>query len=240
MLKKIFFFICTPLLLLAQELPIQPEETPYLLKPKQLQVETGFTFKKINHETQVIAAPNQLFKLGLTKWLELRLLYEYNFIKSDLSQTNRFLPFQFGFKNKLWKEQKWIPEAALVTQIGVPNWAHSQFKLENWLCENQIMLQGNYSKKYSINYNFGIKWDGVEAHPFYTYKWTHSYLLSKWLTAYTDLLGHVHTKTESHASADIGLMFQFTDNMMLDITGGVGLNEATPDYFTSLIFPIRI
>lgn len=242
-MRKLYCFVFVLFLnfLFSQEMPIQPEETPYLLNKGQLQIENGFSFRKIDSYSNSFNIPNLLIKIGFNNFFEFRVQTELQYNNtSNNENTSGFLPLGIGFKTKLWKEKKWIPEAALVSQVFIPKISSKQFNLNYYAPEAIIMMQGNYSKKYSVNYNTGIKWDGFSNNPYFTYKWTHNYILTNWLNLYSEIQGHIHTEENTHSSINSGLMFQLSQNTMLDVSGGFGLNKETTKYFSALIFSIRI
>ena len=224
---------------IAQELPIQPEETPYLLKPWQIQLENSLALRNETKTTNTIILPNTLFKMGILEKLEFRFGLEHQLVHIE-TQQNGFNPFIVGFKTKLWKEYKALPEAALVAQTTIPKWATHEFQQDHWAPELQVLLQGNYTESFSMNYNFGTKWDGFTSNPFYTYKITAGYMLTKKWCLYAEVFGHQHVESPSHVSYNNGLMFQINENMMLDVSGGLGINKEAPRSFCALIFSFRL
>lgn len=222
----------------AQEnMPIQPEETPYLLAKNQIQLETTIGHKK-ESENHIYAFPVLLVKYGLGP-IEMRCGTEYS--NDFQNEIHGFATPIVGFKTKLWKEKNWLPESALVVQTNLPFLAHENFKTPHLAPEALMMMQGNYGKHFSINYNYGLKWNGENTMPSYTYKHTFSYLFTdvRWCF-YTDWMGVFTQISEPSTMADVGVMYQLDQNMMLDLSIGKGLNAFSPHYFSALIFSIRI
>lgn len=62
---------------IAQEMVIQPEETPYLLAPGQIQIETAMGYREENKQDKRIIVPNSLWKIGLIKKMEFRVQLEH-------------------------------------------------------------------------------------------------------------------------------------------------------------------
>lgn len=145
-----------------------------------------------------------------------------------------------GFKTKLWEEQKALPEAALIVQTTIPNWASKPVRGLHYAPEIQLLLQGNYTDSFSMNYNVGTKWDGISTRPFYTYKSTGSYMLNSSWFIYAELFGHQHSLEPSHISYNNGIMYQINKDMMLDFSGGFGLNKYAPNLFFGLIFSVQL
>ena len=232
-----FLFFLLPVVIYSQDLPIQPEETPYLLKPGQFQVETALSYRKENAIDKTIVLPNSLLKIGIISIIEFRIIYEQQFLNNSISGT---LPIMAGLKTKLWKEKKGLPEASIIIQTSIPKLASNNFKQDNFAPELQLQLQGNYSDSFSINYNVGTKWDGFNKQPFFTHKTTATYSINKNWYVYAEVFGHQHVFEPSHISYNNGLMYQINNNMILDFSGGFGLNKAAPNYFGAVIFSFRI
>lgn len=239
MFKYCYLLFLSFMVFSQEKMPIQPEETPYLLDKNQFQIETSLGYKEFNNTEMIFISPSVLIKFGFSKFFEIRLITENNVIKSSIDSKNGLLPIIIGFKTKLWKEKKWLPESAIVLQSGLNKIASTNFKTNHLTPEIIWMMQGNYSNNFSVNYNFGAKWDGENQQPYYTHKTTASYLLNPNYTVYSDFFGHFHTNEPSHQQVDLGIMYQLNENMMLDLSNGIGLNVESPKYFCNLVYSIR-
>jgi hypothetical protein len=235
---RLFFFFCIKIV--AQDsLSIQPEETPYLLLKGKTQLENSFGYRKENQSSKAIILPSVLAKYGLTDKFELRVTLENQIAKADNETFSGLVAPILGFKTKLWKEKGLLPEASLISQVGIPKIGAKAFQLEKWAPDFQVMMQGNYGKYISMNYNFGSRWDGFENNPFYTYKATLSVMPDAVWTLYSDIFGHIHQQEDSHQSLGFGIMYQFTNDLIVDWSNGVGLNEFAPDFSSTIILSVR-
>lgn len=238
-MKYVFILFWFSASCLAQEMVIQPEETPYLLQPGQIQIETAIGYREETKENRTFILPNSLWKIGILNTVEFRVNFEQQWLQGE-ENVIVIQPVLLGFKTKLWEEKKGLPEAAFIAQTTIPKWASASVSRLQYAPELQLLLQGNYSDTFSMNYNVGTKWDGISSRPFYTYKTTGSYMLHPSWFFYAEIFGHQHSLEPSHISYNNGIMYQINKDMMLDFSGGFGLNHYAPNLFCAMIFSFQL
>lgn len=221
------------------DLPIQPEETPYLLKPNQFQIENSFAYRKVSVNEKIFVIPSFLIKYGLYEKIELRLQAEQIISKTEEKKVTGFIPLIVGLKTKLWKEKGFLPEAALVAQVGFPKIASKKFESEEISTDFLIMMQGNYGPKFSVNYNLGYKWEQINDLPYFVHKTTFGYLIKLKSTVYSEIFGQFNAQNEAVTNCNFGFMYQLSDNLMLDFSGGLGLSNTAPKHFFATIVSYR-
>lgn len=236
-LKILFLLVFTNVFSQVQ-MPIQVEETPYLLSKGTFQLENAFGFKKINISDKIILLPSTLIKYGLSNFLELRVTTEFQI--DNLSNNYSFNPLIIGFKTKILKEKSWIPEMALVSQVAIPKLASKANELDRFAPELQIMMQGNYSDLFSMNYNSGVKWNGFDENLFYTYKFTSNFTFSQKWSCYSEIFGNYSSFQKPDTNINNGIMCLVNNDMFLDLSAGFGISEQSPSWFCAMIYSVRL
>jgi hypothetical protein len=205
-----------------------------------VQLETGYTFTK-NEETTSHSWGEPLFRVGLfANWLEFRTalfpvtqnIKQAGGRQSDSGTEDLYL----GFKIGLTPQHGWLPETALMPQMTVPTGSAT--------FTESVVLPG-------VNYLYG--WDLTEKTSFggstqfnesidgtgnqYT-QWAQSLtvgrslneelsMYSEWFALLPD--GAADIKPEHYFNG--GFTYLFSDDIQFDIRAGVGLNEASADFF---------
>lgn len=241
-MKPIYiYFLLFSLVCSAQyTLPIQPEETPYLLQKGRFQIENGFAFRSFDKDNSTVVVPSVLTKYGLTKKIELRLTTESQILKENKLKSFVVTPIIFGFKTKLFSEKGILPETAIIFQTTIPFSASKSIRNEVWSPEIIVMSQGNYSNFFGMNYNFGIKWDKINAHPYYTQKQTATLNFSSKFCTYHEFFSTFHNHFKGQTNINNGFMYLFTDNLVIDLSGGFGISSESPNWFCNMTFSARI
>jgi hypothetical protein len=230
---SIFLLIVSTAIYSQKTDPIQADrpdqtETPAIVPKGMYQVETGFTFEKNDMFSKSFSLPSTLWKYGVNKNLELRLITE--FILEE--KTYELTPLYVGFKIKLAEEKGIIPKTSFIAHLGLPNAASSRFKTNCFAPEFRFTMQHTLSDKFSLGYNLGAEWDGFTALPTFIYTITSGYTITKKLGVYGEFFGYLPQNCKASHLLDGGFTYLINNNFMVDLSSGLGLTKnALQDYF---------
>lgn len=219
-------------------------ESPFLTKKNYLQVEIGLGLAK-EQGYSTIAAPTILWKYGLSKKFELRLVSEINVVKNpppvpDGHDVNTGLvPLQIGGKLSLFEENGLLPKTSFIFHAAIPKVASRKFQAAKWAPEFVFAMQNTLSKTLGLGYNFGMEWDGETDKPFFIYTLSPGANVGdRWYT-FIELFGGVQANQVAKNSIDGGLGYYINDNMKLDASAGWGITKPAVDYFVNVGFSFR-
>ena len=249
-MKKIFLttsFLCIFHFIKAQKLPSiqldRPDQTecPFIVPKKHFQAEIGFLHEKTNAETSSFLLPGALWKYGVNDNFELRLITEFETIKSTGSKAITGLqPIKIGFKSRLCEENGLIPKTSFIGHIALPTIAAEEFKGSFYAPSFRFTMQHSLSKNISLAYNLGTEWDGETPEPTFIYTLTTGFALTEKLGAYMELYGFAPQRDKAAHNIDGGFTYLLRNNIMIDISGGIGLTNNAPNYYTALGFSFRL
>jgi hypothetical protein len=223
-------------------------EAPNLTPRGFFQVEIGAQSefdndKQTGLQTQSTLYNTTLWKYGVTDNFELRLITEYAQDKAifkaqdhgrDTSITiSGFNPIAVGSKIRLQEEHGIIPKISLITHLELPYFGSSNYKPQYIIPRFRFLFCHTLTDRLSFSYNLGAEWqDGTnEATGIYTASF--GIALSDKLGMFIEGYGFVMEKSGADHRADGGFTYQLNNNLQLDVSGGVGLTEISPDYFIS-------
>lgn len=219
----------------------RPDQTecPFIVPKGYFQAENGFFYEKISLNSQSLAYPSVLWKYGLSENFELRLITELASEK-ELSQTKMGLsPVAIGFKVRITEENGMIPKTSFIGHLTVPKLASKEFKTNFYAPSFRFTMQHTLSKRFTLAYNLGAEWDGETPEPTFIYTLTTGFSMTEKLGSYLELYGFSPQKQQSDHRLDGGLTYLISNNVMIDISGGLGLTSNAPKYFVSLGFSYR-
>lgn len=224
--------------------PIQTDrpdqtETPYTVPAKHFQMETGVSFEQTDPEIQSYTDPTILFKYGLNDHFELGLITEFATLKAR-ETTSGLTPITLRFKEKITDEKGLLPITSFIGYLTVPNWASKEFKSTYLAPAFRFTMQHTLSQKFSIGYNLGAEWNGETPEPAFIYTLTTGYSISEKIGAYAEVYGFAPQKSKPDHRFDCGLNYLVKENMLLDLSGGVGITKNAPDYYVALGFSFRL
>lgn len=258
-LLMLFFITNSYLLIYAQDreliaipmLTDRPDQTecPFIVPKKHFQMEIGFVFQhdKIRiddlEESQILY-PSSLLKYGLSENCELRLVVEntkINFKEIGKNSTQTGInPIQFGFKVRILKEKKILPESSFIFHLGVPDLASPNFKTTYLIPKFRFTFQHNLTKIWYVAYNLGIEWNGENAQNTKIYTLTTGATFGQSLGAYIELYGFLPDDNKSDHRFNSGFTYYLKPNFMVDISVGVGISKISPNMYAGIGCSFRL
>jgi hypothetical protein len=245
----LLILLLLPILAISQEIipdmvtdrPDQTESSS-VVPLKYLQIETGFVMT--SNETdfaknKFFALNTTLLRYGLSRNFELRLGLEYlqekhEFKSHDSTNTNNgFGPLHLGFKIKINEENGIIPEIAFLGGFNLPFTANTEFKPTNVGANMRFAFNHTLSDRFSIGYNLGARWDGEQASPSYFYSLVLGIGITEKLGMFVESYGLLNSNTFPENMLDAGFTYSIRNNLQVDISGGIGINEDAIDNFIS-------
>lgn len=192
----------------------------------QIELESIYSIEKDNfNKTKSLSTPNFLFRYGFLKNLELQLsvpiiketYYDHN---EKVYSTHKFDDMQLGFSINLWNENKWLPQAALMTRAFLHHQSNLNFSYVRQTFS--LNLSNTLSKNLYLNYNFGYAFEkNAEFSYFLITNLTYN-LSSKW-SAFLEFSGN-KTDTNFLQNGLTGVTKQISNYLSFDFNISKGLN----------------
>jgi hypothetical protein len=230
---------------LAQDLPSiqtdRPDQTecPFIVPKNYLQFENGFSYEKTSNDSHEYVVPSTLTKFGVNDHFELRLITEFAIQNEDSDKTSGIVPILIGFKARLFEEKGIIPLTSFIGHLSLPKLASKNLKVNYYTPEFRFTMQHTMSEKQTLSYNLGAEWDGISPEPTFIYTLTSGYSFTEKISGYVEFYGFLPQIEKPDHRFDAGLNYLLNPNHQLDISGGIGLSETSPDYFVALGYSFR-
>ncbi len=230
----------------AQKLPpIQldrPDQTecPFIVPQKYFQMEGGINFEKINNHEKSFVHPAILWKYGVTEKVELRLITQLTTIENNHSKLTGLNPVAVGFKVNLAKEKGILPTTSFIGHLIISAFATNNLKATYFAPAFRFTMQHTLTDKISLGYNLGAEWDGETPEPTFIYTLTTGFSLTEKLGAYIEVYGFASQKLKADYRLDGGFTYLLQQNIMADISGGIGITANAPGYYGSAGFTFRL
>lgn len=223
-------------------------EAPQLTPRGFFQVEIGAQSEFDNDKVLKINSQSTLYnttlwKYGVTKNFELRLITEYAAEKaqfktsSDLPDTTTkvtgFNPISIGSKIALQKQRGIIPAISLITHLELPYFGSNDFKPASIIPRFRFLFAHTLSERFTFSYNLGAEWEDGTSESTGIYTASLGASLVGNLSMFVEAYGFVKENGTADNRLDGGLTFLLNSNLQLDCSGGIGLSEISPDYFIS-------
>ena len=245
-LVLIIALVATSVYTYAQELITdRPDQTEsaQVVPLHSLQIESGYVFEtKIQPGEKTITANSTLLRYGIIKDFELRLGVDYSIYtpKTGAAKLKGFNPIYVGFKLEFTNEDGVFPGIALLGGLGIPKIASEDFKTDRIAPDLRLAFSHTFSEKLSLGYNVAIEWDGNHNMPVGVYTVALGLGLTEKFGCYIEAFGDIWNKEGVQQLADGGLTFLLYDNLQIDASAGIGLNDMATDYYLSAGLSWRI
>ena len=216
-----------------------------------VQVESGYSFFQLSDEEEVEdshTTPELMIRFGLTDKLEFRIRYNevWQFGEEDFSGSE---DLQLNFKIRTTDQLNWRPESALEVGIGVPTGGvdfstdEVEFGLDyiyGWKLNSRMEFYG--SSGFATNalgeFAFRPLVPADEEFMLYTQSFAIGTELTPRCTAYSEFFGlftdGFEDDEERPVFFNVGLDYYLSDNMVLDVRAGTGINNDADDLFFGL------
>ncbi len=204
-----------------------------------MQVENGFVYEKTDIDNYFITLPTILWKYGISKNVECRLITEANTVKSFDNKISGFVPTIVGFKISVSEEKGFIPVTGFIGHLTLPNAASSNFKATYFAPSFRFNMQHTLSKKITLAYNLGADWDGEIPEPTFIYTLTAGITITEKLGTYIELYGFAPQNNVTDHRADGGFTYLITNDVMVDVSAGFGITKQSPNSYYALGFSYR-
>jgi len=216
--------------------PIQldrPDQTecPFITPAKYIQVESGYVFERINKDAQYISQPTILWKYGINDRVELRMITELVTIKYTKDSQTGIPPLTFGFKTSLVEEKGIVPKISFLGHFTTTKLGSEDFELSYAAPAFRFSFQHTLCDKVMVGYNLGAEWNGDTPEHTYIYTLTTGITLTDKLGCFAEVYGFLPADVESDHRIDGGATYLLSDDWIVDVSGGIGLSETSPEYF---------
>lgn len=246
-LNVIAILLCN--LLVAQERidtdrPDQTESS-YLVPKGFFQGEFGFNIEN-NKQLKTIVHPTGLWKYGINKRIELRLITELISVETPLlipegnTVITGLVPVQIGSKISLWEEKGVLPKTSLIFHVGIPALSSSKFKTPHLAPNFRFTMSHTLSERIGLGYNIGAEWDGFDKTPEWIYTFAPGFNMGKNWYGYVELFGAIKKNEPAQHSFDAGIAYFISNNAKIDFSAGTGITDSAPDNYFAIGFSFRI
>ncbi|MBK9981921.1 MAG: transporter [Saprospiraceae bacterium] len=207
-----------------------------ILAKGYFQMENGVSIEDIKPGF-VYTYPSTLWKIGVSESFEFRVLTEYiNITHEGLANIDGLLPVQVGFKTKLFNQNGIIPKAAAIGFLSLPGIASKQFQTTYFAPSMRLAFEHQVTNSFSVAYNVGAEWNGEDARPNFLYTFSLQADVFHGLGAYIEAYGDVPQQREDDFQhrLDGGLTYLVSDDVVVDVSGGIGLSDNAPERYVAV------
>lgn len=230
--------------LIVTDRPSQSDASS-VVAPGTFQLEMGYflTHDDDGGNSTTHTGPQTQFRLGVLEWLELRFfldgyVHQDNAVGGDANGASDGI---VGSKFYFWDPKGWRPQFALHWGVNLPFGADavSSKRYDPFV---RLLFTNVITPRFSIVYNLGTEWNTTtlasgarETRGAYTYTFLPAWTVMDGVNLYVEVFGSVPMEPGDDAHTfDAGVYWQFTPDWQVDLSAGVGLNDAADDQFIAV------
>ena len=216
-------------------------ETPSLVPKGYFQMENGFSIED-TEPGFIYTHPSTLWKVGVTDFFEVRVITEYiNIQLFDNPKVDGLLPVQVGFKSRLIDQRGIIPKTSFIGHITLPGIASKQFQQTYFAPNFRLAFLNNIGQRFSVSYNVGAEWDGETPRPDFLYSLSVGANIIGGLGIYGEVYGSMPQQRDedNELRLDGGFTYLITNDVIADISGGIGITDNAPEKYIAIGFSYR-
>lgn len=206
--------------------PDQTESSSTIPK-KSLQIESGILLGYAEEggiSLREIAVPSNLFRYGITKNVELRVVSQYLNIREENTEMeiSGIADLEIGAKIQLFKKEDSRTEIAFLSHLLVPT-GTKEVSIGNVGTINKLCISHELSETIGLGYNVGYNYFGL-GNGFLTYSLALAVTVTEKAGVYIEPYGDIGLFDKYFSNIDAGMTYLLKDNFQLDFSFGTGLN----------------
>jgi len=197
---------------------------------KSFQMEMGFGSGNYNNE-RLSLLPTALFRYGISKSIELRFVEQLAGFNNKATSEPEFglSDIEFGLKLQVLKKPDITTEIAFISHVIIPS-GSSELTNTNYGTINKIAISHGINNFLDFGYNLGYNYFGT-GNGDLTYSLVLGFSLSDKMGMYVESFGEYSDFTEITSNFDSGFTYLVKENLQLDFSLGLGLNQKM-NYFS--------
>jgi hypothetical protein len=205
-------------------------ESSTTIPNKSFQIEMGFGSGNYDSE-RLSLLPTTLFRYGLSKSIELRFVEQLGVYNNKATSTTEFglSDIELGLKLQVLKKEDIKTEIAFISHLIIPT-GSSELTNTNYGTINKLAISHGLNKFLDLGYNLGYNYFGT-GNGDITYSLVIGIGLSDKMGMYLETFGEYSDFTEITSNFDSGLTYLVKENLQLDFSLGLGLNQKM-NYFS--------
>lgn len=200
-----------------------------------IQIESGVLigFDESNSKrTRQILAPTTLFRYGLTKGIEIRVLNQFESMKNHAidKESNGISDLEIGTKIQLVRNTNVNTELAFLSHLILPTGSRDLTNT-NFGSINKFAISHNISQNIELGYNIGYNYFGSGKGDL-TYSLSIAFGVTGKVGIYLEPYGELTELQKYQSNFDAGITYLVKDNFQLDFSFGTGINN-TMNYISA-------
>lgn len=216
-------------------------DSPTITPKGYFQGEQGIGYEKLDKDNESLVLPTVLWKYGLFENTELRLITDYVSNRSSGETIRGLAPITIGFKTKLTDEKGLLPLTSFIGHLTIPDLAAKDLKASFYAPSFGFLMHNSLTDKLGLDYNIAASWDGESPVATFFYSLGLGYNFTEMLGSFVEVYTFSPEGDEAaNHNLNYGLTYLLNQNMLLDISSGIGLSDNATDYFVSFGFSYRI
>lgn len=228
------FFIIIYVEANAQIITDRPDQTESssTIPKGALQLESGILIDyEGNNEplARKILLPSNLFRYGISKWIELRLLNQFEMIKIANQSLEGLSDLEVGTKIQLLNKEDINTEIAFLTHLVLPTGSSGLTK-DKYGNANKLSISHSINEEIGIGYNIGYNYFG-EGNGDFTYSMALGIEINEKVGVYVEPFGEILNMEDFKVNFDNGVTYLANKNLQLDFSFGTGINQKM-NYFS--------
>ncbi|PSR04744.1 MAG: hypothetical protein BRD50_02920 [Bacteroidetes bacterium SW_11_45_7] len=191
-----------------------------------LQIESGMLIgfeEGQNGRRTRIEAPATLFRLGIVKGLEIRVVNRLTTIQYTERQIQGINDPELGVKLELWKPENRSTQIAFLSHVTIPL-GTEDLTNNSYGTINKLAITHAISDRFDIGGNVGYDYFG-EGVGIFTYSLALGHAVTDKMSIYIEPFGEVPEFETSRSGVNAGVTYLISDHLQVDFAFGTGTDH---------------
>jgi len=192
-----------------------------------LQLESGVLVeyqRQDQENSRQILLPTNLFRYGITNWIELRILNQFEINEISEEQSEGVSDLEVGTKIQILRKENIDTEIALLSHLLLPTNSNN-FTNDNYGTINKLSISHTINENVGLGYNVGYNYFGSGNGDF-TYSLALGIGINEKAGVYVEPFGELSNMEELVVNFNTGFTYLLNKNLQFDFSFGTGINQS--------------
>lgn len=185
--------------------------------------------QNITRKTTHFLLPTSLIRVGLTKRIELRIIGQFESLKTKNKTVQGFGDLQVGSKIQIIRNTESNTELAFLTTLSIPTGARG-ITSDKHHSTNKVSVTHTLTERSAITYNLGYSFATIDNR-YAIYSLLYGRTINNKTQVFIETFGTVNQYNIHHFNVDAGITYALKNWIQLDAALATGINQKMR-YFT--------
>jgi hypothetical protein len=199
-----------------------------LLSPRKFQFESGFSFERSgrgDNRQDYILFNTSMLRYGVSRHAEIRIIGDVAQQSTPGNTITGLNPLVLGTKIMVFKGRGLLPKTSVLMHMKIPYTGKKEFRPQRYLPSIYLAFQNKITDRMGLCYNVGVDYNDETDGASEFFGLCFGFNLTERLYSFIETYNYFEMGVAPVNSVDVGFAYQVSDNIQIDLSGNMNLQN---------------